>query len=269
MPWSRAGTVAVTAGQKTVTGTGTAFTLNGRVGDAWVGPDGRQYEVTNIISPTSLSIEPGYLGSTVTAGTYALVPIQGWPKAAADRMHQIIDQWGVALSSLGAVSTENVVPVTKGGTGGTTQAGGRNGLGLKTAAVADIVGTVSQASGVPTGAIIESGTNANGEYVKFANGTLICTAAVVLEFSSATTLLKTWPFPAAFSAAPKVTATPIQGSSADSAPVTFAEYGPAMAASINTVQCVPRLWRTAGGTNSFISTSVVTAHCHAIGRWFN
>lgn len=37
-----------------------------------------------------------------------------------------------------------------------------------------IIGTVSQASGVPTGAIIERGSNANGEYVRFADGTQIC-----------------------------------------------------------------------------------------------
>lgn len=36
------------------------------------------------------------------------------------------------------------------------------------------VGTVSQSGGVPTGAIIESGSNANGEYVKYADGTMIC-----------------------------------------------------------------------------------------------
>lgn len=37
------------------------------------------------------------------------------------------------------------------------------------------LGTVSQSSGVPKGAIIERGSNANGEYVKYADGTLICT----------------------------------------------------------------------------------------------
>jgi len=37
----------------------------------------------------------------------------------------------------------------------------------------DVLGTVSQSDGVPTGAIIERGANANGEYVKFADGTLI------------------------------------------------------------------------------------------------
>lgn len=41
------------------------------------------------------------------------------------------------------------------------------------------VGTVSQSGGVPTGAIIERGTNANGEYVKFADGTMICTLGYI------------------------------------------------------------------------------------------
>ncbi len=40
-----------------------------------------------------------------------------------------------------------------------------------------IVGPVYQSAGVPTGAIIEHGSNANGEYVKFADGTMICISA--------------------------------------------------------------------------------------------
>lgn len=39
----------------------------------------------------------------------------------------------------------------------------------------NIIGTVSQTGGVPTGAIVERGSNANGEYVKYADGTMICT----------------------------------------------------------------------------------------------
>lgn len=41
-----------------------------------------------------------------------------------------------------------------------------------------ILGTVSQSGGVPTGSIIEADTNANGEYVKFADGTLITKTVV-------------------------------------------------------------------------------------------
>lgn len=37
-----------------------------------------------------------------------------------------------------------------------------------------MVGAVSQTGGAPTGAIVERGSNSNGEYTKFADGTLIC-----------------------------------------------------------------------------------------------
>ena len=48
----------------------------------------------------------------------------------------------------------------------------------------NILGTVSQSGGVPTGAIIERGSNANGEYVKYADGTLICTRAAVFDHTN-------------------------------------------------------------------------------------
>lgn len=38
----------------------------------------------------------------------------------------------------------------------------------------NILGTVSQSGGVPTGALIQRGSNANGEFVRFADGTQIC-----------------------------------------------------------------------------------------------
>lgn len=41
-----------------------------------------------------------------------------------------------------------------------------------------LLGTVSQTGGLPTGAVIERGANANGEYVRFADGTQICTRRV-------------------------------------------------------------------------------------------
>lgn len=38
----------------------------------------------------------------------------------------------------------------------------------------NLLGTVAQAGGSPTGAVIESGANADGDYVRFADGSLIC-----------------------------------------------------------------------------------------------
>lgn len=203
MPWYRTGKVAITAGQNTVTGTGTAFSANARVGDAFQGPDGRWYEVTNITSATVLSILPAYQGPTVADGAYGLAPMQGYVKESADRLRQIVNDWGATLAGLGTVSTENVVPVAKGGTGGTTAALARSGLGLKAAAVADIVGTVSQSGGVPTGAIYERGSNANGDYIKFADGTMMCfTSGFPVPAVANGAASEVWTYPANFIAAP-------------------------------------------------------------------
>ena len=38
----------------------------------------------------------------------------------------------------------------------------------------NLVGTVSESGGEPTGAVIERGSNSNGEFVRFADGTQIC-----------------------------------------------------------------------------------------------
>lgn len=43
-----------------------------------------------------------------------------------------------------------------------------------------VLGTVSQTAGVPTGAIIETGTNANGTYTKYADGTAILSGRLSL-----------------------------------------------------------------------------------------
>jgi hypothetical protein len=108
------------------------------VGDAFIGPDGGQYEVTNIASDTAMSISPNYRSATVGVGAYALMPVQGYTKDLADQARAMIQQWGGTLAGLGSVSTENIVPVAKGGTGGTTQATARSGLGLGSSATANI-----------------------------------------------------------------------------------------------------------------------------------
>jgi hypothetical protein len=38
----------------------------------------------------------------------------------------------------------------------------------------NIVGTVTQSGGVPTGAIVQRGSNGNGEFIRYADGTQIC-----------------------------------------------------------------------------------------------
>jgi len=117
MPWYRTGTVACTQNSTTVTGTGTAFAANSRVGDALLGPDGRWYEVANIASDTVLSILPAYQGATAGAGTYAMAPMQGYVKASADQLRSIVNSFGDKLAALGTTGNYDILPVAKGGTG--------------------------------------------------------------------------------------------------------------------------------------------------------
>lgn len=63
----------------------------------------------------------------------------------------------------------------------------------------NVVGPVSQVLGDPTGAIIETGTNANGTYTKFADGTLIVKGFIANFSASANGVTGiTCTFPAAF-----------------------------------------------------------------------
>lgn len=100
----------------------------------FVGPDNGIYQVINPSSDTSVSISPAYRGATAAGAAYGIVPVNGYPKALADAVNLMVQQWGATLAGLGSVSTENIVPVSKGGTGGSTQATARTGLGLGNAA---------------------------------------------------------------------------------------------------------------------------------------
>ena len=62
----------------------------------------------------------------------------------------------------------------------------------------NILGTVSQSGGVPTGAIIERGSNANGEFVRYADGTLIQRGVVTLTRHTSIEARGTWTFPTTF-----------------------------------------------------------------------
>jgi hypothetical protein len=62
-----------------------------------------------------------------------------------------------------------------------------------------ILGVASQSAGVPTGAIIETGSNANGQYTRFADGTQICwISSIAASFITSSRVAAVWTFPAAF-----------------------------------------------------------------------
>lgn len=114
----------------------------------------------------------------------------------------------------------------------------------------NIVGTVSQSSGTPTGAIVERGSNANGEYVRFADGTQICAFTVSTSASAAVT--KT--LPVSFVNTAYIAVGSNMGSSGSTdITVKFSSVA------TNTVGVVM--------TNNG-ALLAGTASCIAIGRWF-
>jgi len=112
----------------------------------------------------------------------------------------------------------------------------------------NILGTVTQTAGTPTGAMIERGNNANGEYVRFADGTQIC--ATPIQGLASGPFTRTWP--ANFAASPRVAATITAGLSM--ATVTVAN---------NTTTSIDVYTFNAAGAQT-----TAFAHLIAFGRWF-
>lgn len=125
---------------------------------------------------------------TYTAGSCVVMPIDGTPTIALLR---ISNPMAVHVGVKNGDTAPNWVKLFHSG---------------------NVVGAVGQIGGVPTGGIIEYGSNANGEYVKFADGTMFCSFSLSGSYAVQTAVgalfgesaMRTWTFPAAFVAAPQV-----------------------------------------------------------------
>lgn len=108
MAWYRTGTVAVTNGSKTVTGTSTAWVNNVQPGDAFIGPDGAYYEVDVVGGNTSLTLVENYAGATVASGgAYKIIPTQGRVRDLATQVLQLITDYS-AVESAFTISGDGV-----------------------------------------------------------------------------------------------------------------------------------------------------------------
>ncbi len=158
MTWYKTGTVSVTSGSNAVIGTGTSFIANSRVGDAFRGPDGEWYEVTNIASDTALSIAPNYQGPTQAAGVYSLAPMQGYVKDSADALRaatQVIAGGVTDMQEQVAAATEAAESAGQSKTVATEQAGiatGAAGLSTDNKDAAQLAAQQSQGSAQASGA---------------------------------------------------------------------------------------------------------------------
>ena len=129
----------------------------------------------------------------------------------------------------------------------------------------NVTGPVSQSGGVPTGAVMESGSTANGSYVRFADGTQLCRFELPASYLDGARIGATWTFPAVFAGTPVVSAVidsrtlPITPG-ADGLGALFVTLLGGSAATV-------RLFRTAGAAN-FNSGDSAVLQVTATGRWF-
>lgn len=139
----------------------------------------------------------------------------------------------------------------------------------------NILGTVAQTGGTPTGALIETGSNSNGRYVRFADGTQICFGTVQLDNATTSRCSGTWTFPAAFvDGTYRVTSEYKPSNGADVVTTVFASAAPTareILAPIHggkTTTTVTIAGNTISGATAFGASDHLFVDVIAIGRWF-
>ncbi|MFN7002557.1 MAG: DUF2793 domain-containing protein [Roseinatronobacter sp.] len=132
------------------------------------------------------------------------------------------------------------------------------------------LGTVSQSGGAPTGALVQRGSNSNGEFMRLADGTQICTQiGLQLAFNNAASCQADWAFPAAFAAAPvTIGIIDMGGTSGNTAP-GIDQLGPVSWTNNGNNSNTARMTvRRIAGAPDFVSGNWVRVRLVAIGRWF-
>ncbi|MCJ8139524.1 hypothetical protein [Falsirhodobacter halotolerans] len=128
-----------------------------------------------------------------------------------------------------------------------------------------ILGGVSQASGKPTGGLIERGSNANGDYARLADGTQICwkyRAVNTTETAGRTGGTVSWEYPASFISGPATFySIEVPGSEQNMVDRALAGGIPVLMRSLN-ARCIIAFGNPASTPSS------IRVDAMAIGRWF-
>ncbi|WP_422049328.1 DUF2793 domain-containing protein [Shimia sp.] len=130
-----------------------------------------------------------------------------------------------------------------------------------------LVGSVSESGGVPTGAVIEQGSGANGAFTKWADGTMICAQTLDLDFDAVHRLAADWSYPASFAAPPVVTATLDGDDLASNATPVASEVGAVGMEAVSASSARAALHRISGLTD-FAAGDSAQVYLSAQGRWF-
>lgn len=115
-----------------------------------------------------------------------------------------------------------------------------------------IVGPVSQSSGVPTGAIIESGNNDNGYYVRYADGVQICWANKIIVTTISGVANGIWNYPATFADVPTNVLSILTSSPSSFLPGVGSD---------TTSNVRHYVWSNSAGVS-------ISGRAIAVGRWF-
>ena len=133
----------------------------------------------------------------------------------------------------------------------------------------NLVGQVSEFGGLPTGAVIESGSAGGGRFVRWADGTQICSATLTLTQAAANRLEAHWSFPKTFAAAGDIALTGLVDAGDFAASVSGPGLDAALApcaTAIATSGATIRLYRVAGAAD-FAGGDSAECRLTAIGRW--
>lgn len=156
------------------------------------------------------------LDTVVTSGFHRLRTVSNGPPVAVTDGQLIVSRGADTITQIainygsGRMFTRSGNPPSVGGVGTFTP-------WREVYTAASILGAVSQSAGVPTGAVIEQGSNANGEYVRFADGTQICRMTGNFPAQAINTGASlNCPFPATFSSAVYKFTAQVTGNSAGS-----------------------------------------------------
>nr|WP_296429720.1 hypothetical protein [Roseovarius sp. BRH_c41] len=278
--WYRTGTISITSGSAALTGSGTAWLANAAPGMMVVRNGVIVGEVLTVNSNTSITLAVAYTGTTISGGSYAIANLGAVRAGLIAAFNDVMSVFAAAqagplsgrfgdgtlaepgMAFLADLNTgfrrpaaDQIGMVTGGVQRALLSSAGLNAItnlllnGSQVFARSNILGTVTQSAGVPTGALIESVfVGGNGEYTRFANGTQICATTVATSDAGEVA----WTYPAEFAVTPRVAAVTTGGGS-----VAFAR-----ASSVTTTTLNMSTFLT---TNARVSSF---ANIVAVGRWF-
>lgn len=176
------------------------------------------------------------------------------------------DDFAVKVSADGAVWADALVMAAASGAVDAPQ--GLTVAGQAAIHRGNMLGAVGQAAGQPTGAVLERGSAANGQFLRLACGTLICWHTLDLGDPTATgagsfadphaTVAAVWTYPSAFVAGPVVTGTARCGGTAADRRMVLTTGTPGTGAVADVVA-----FRASGGAG----TDAVSVDLLAVGRW--